>query len=61
MLTKGDVLAHIGKASSPWGTSKDPKTEPSILSPAPWVVKAAPEAKKSDKVIGICSYMENYE
>jgi len=50
MLTKGDVLAHIGKASSPWGTGKDPKTEPSILSPAPWGVNAAPEAK-SDKVL----------
>ncbi len=22
MLTKGDILAHIGKASSPWGTSR---------------------------------------
>ncbi|KAF8334036.1 single hybrid motif-containing protein [Cantharellus anzutake] len=33
MLTKGDILAHIGKASSPWGTSKGPKEKQEISSP----------------------------
>ncbi|KAI6019599.1 single hybrid motif-containing protein [Pisolithus orientalis] len=29
-LTKGDVLAHLGKASSPTGTYKEPKQEPVV-------------------------------
>ncbi|KAF9505832.1 hypothetical protein BS47DRAFT_494276 [Hydnum rufescens UP504] len=51
MLRKGDVLAHIGKASSPWGTAEDPKTEPSIHSPAPGALKAALVAKTTEKVL----------
>lgn len=44
MLTKGDVLAHLGLASSPWGTAKSQK--PTSSSPA-----APPtEPKKVEKV-----------
>lgn len=40
MLTKGDILAHIGRASSPWGTSKSSKGE---QEPQASVSKPAPE------------------
>ncbi|PVG02826.1 hypothetical protein CPB86DRAFT_547740 [Serendipita vermifera] len=45
MLTKGDVLAFLGKASSPTGTYKIPPT--TIGAPAP--AAAAPPAKKEIK------------
>jgi pyruvate/2-oxoglutarate dehydrogenase complex dihydrolipoamide acyltransferase (E2) component len=33
MLTKGDVLAYLGKASNPLGTFKETSTPPSPQSP----------------------------
>lgn len=42
MLTKGDVLAHLGLASSPWGTAKQAKSasSPATLPPSPAPKKA---------------------
>ena len=51
MLTKGDILAHIGRASSPWGTSKSPKDEQepldSVSKPAPEKVRILCEGEHS--------------
>jgi pyruvate/2-oxoglutarate dehydrogenase complex dihydrolipoamide acyltransferase (E2) component len=47
MLTKGDVLAHLGLASSPWGTAKQAK--PSASSPAPLSAPKETEKVRSNK------------
>lgn len=45
MLTKGDVLAYLGKASGPLGTYKELATEPATPRPGPAKVEKKEEYK----------------
>jgi len=45
MLTKGDVLAYLGKASGPLGTYKELATEPANPRPGPAKVEKKEEYK----------------
>jgi hypothetical protein len=53
MLTKGDVLAFLGKASSPTGTFKQTQLKPDLG--APKVVEAKVEKVRSIALFAIVS------
>ena len=56
MLTKGDVLAFLGKASSPTGTFKLTQPTPGSGSGAPKVAEAKIEKVCSSNIFSISIY-----
>jgi hypothetical protein len=55
MLTKGDVLAFLGKASSPTGTFKQAQLKPELG--APKAVEAKVEKARSIDLIAVILFL----